>query len=283
MITIVVVKELFHEFLYEKSINHLYKLLNYGILKYKLLKKFQIILQNLMNQDQGKRSNLQWTINTKKQLKKDLEKLDARVNKLQQDEQKNLMIAKMYEIAAEKVLVGKKLRRQMYQLKSEADLLSKQEFEKKKQLINEIKQREAEFIKYQEQKRDQGLSQRSKLKQSLYKEYKSTLRESMVKTQTFIGSENQKTHDELRKIELERRNKIKELQASNSKKGQENYESKVTREFEIVKQIQSRVKDLEKDEQILLNRLKKTQEIAQMSQKRFKEIQQSPITKLDDI
>ncbi|CAK82448.1 unnamed protein product (macronuclear) [Paramecium tetraurelia] len=193
----------------------------------------------------------------------------AKITLLKQAEQKNLHLAKLYEMAAENIENGIQVKKELQELADEAKQIKDETMKKRKQQIEQIKKSEQDFI----QKRKLAQKLGDSMKQSQVKEYKSTMKMSLSRTRDCILQENQKIREVLYQEEKERKKKKEETKKLEEMKSQQFYKERVSYEKMIEEKLKKTREKLLKDEEDLKVRLKQTQDMLSRSQNKFMELQ----------
>ncbi|CAD8163999.1 unnamed protein product [Paramecium octaurelia] len=205
----------------------------------------------------------------KKQEKLAYERQMAKITLLKQTEQKNLHLAKLYEMAADKIENGISVKKQLQELTDEANQIKDEKMKRRKQQIESIKKCEEDFIIKRKTAQKLGDS----MKQSQVKEYKSTMKMTLSRTRDCILQENQKIREALYQEEKERKKKKEETKKLDEMKSQQFYKERVSYERLIEEKLKKSREQLFKDEETLKARLKQTQDMLSKSQNKFMELQ----------
>ncbi|CAD8078298.1 unnamed protein product [Paramecium sonneborni] len=205
----------------------------------------------------------------KKQEKLAYERQMAKITLLKQTEQKNLHLAKLYEMAADKIENGILVKKQLQELANEAQQIKDEKMRRRKQQIQSIRKCEEDFI----EKRKEAQKMGDSMKQSQVKEYKSTIKLTLSRTRDFILQENQKIREALYQEEKERKKKKEETKKLDEIKSQQFYKERVSYERLIEEKLKKSREKLFKDEETLKIRLKQTQDLLSKSQNKFMELQ----------
>ncbi|CAK78106.1 unnamed protein product (macronuclear) [Paramecium tetraurelia] len=196
----------------------------------------------------------------KKQEKLAYERQMAKITLLKQTEQKNLHLAKLYEMAADKIENGILVKKQLQELTEEANQIKDEKMKRRKQQIESIKKCEEDFIKKrltaQKLGQDKVCDFRDSMKQSQVKEYKSTMKMTLSRTRDCILQENQKIREALYQEEKERKKKKEETKKLDEMKSQQFYKERVSYERLIEEKLKKSREKLFKDEETLKARLK---------------------------
>ncbi|CAK80638.1 unnamed protein product (macronuclear) [Paramecium tetraurelia] len=209
----------------------------------------------------------------KRQEKIAYEKQMARVTLLKQTQQKNLHLAKLYEMAADKIENGQTVKKQLRNLAEEARQLKEDDMRRRKHQIKQIKKHEEEFILKRAAKQKIGDS----MKQSSVKEYKSAIKLTLSRTRDCILQDNQKIRETLYQEEKKRKEKKEEAKKLDEMKSQQFYKERVSYEKMIEEKLKKSREKLFQDEQMLQSRLQETQNLLSKSQKKFMELQSQSV------
>ncbi|CAD8159456.1 unnamed protein product [Paramecium pentaurelia] len=197
----------------------------------------------------------------KKQEKLAYERQMAKITLLKQTEQKNLHLAKLYEMAAQNIENGILVKKELQQLADEAKQIKDEKMKSRKH--------EEDFI----QKRKTAQKLGDSMKQSQVKQYKSTMKMTLIRTRDSILQENQKIREALYQEEKERKKKKEEAKKQEEIKSQQFYKERVSYEKLIEEKLKKTREKLIKDEETLKIRLKQTQDLLSKSQNKFMELQ----------
>ncbi|CAK76528.1 unnamed protein product (macronuclear) [Paramecium tetraurelia] len=239
-------------------------------------------MQRSQNDDDKPLIPLSQATEQKRQEKLAYEKQMARVTLLKQTQQKNLHLAKLYEMAADKIENGLSVKQQLRNLAEEARQLKEEDMNKRKHQIKQIKRHEEEFILKRVAKQKIGDS----MKQSQVKEYKSAIKLTISRTRDCILQENQKIRETLYQEEKRRKERKEEAKKLDEMKSQQFYKERVSYEKMIEEMLKKSREKLFQDEQMLQGRLKvrisvycyqETQNLLSKSQKKFMKLQSQSV------
>ncbi|CAD8154521.1 unnamed protein product [Paramecium octaurelia] len=230
-------------------------------------------MQRSQNDDDKPLIPLPQATEQKRQEKLAYEKQMARITLLKQTQQKNLHLAKLYEMAADKIENGQSVKKQLRNLAEEARLLKEEDMKKRKHQIKQIKRHEEEFILKRVAKQKIGDS----MKQSQVKEYKSAIKLTISRTRDCILQENQKIRETLYQEEKRRKERKEEAKKLDEMKSQQFYKERVSYEKMIEEMLKKSREKLFQDEQMLQSRLQETQNLLSKSQKKFMELQSQSV------
>ncbi|CAD8073660.1 unnamed protein product [Paramecium primaurelia] len=226
-------------------------------------------MQRTQNDDDRPTIPLPQATDQKKQEKLAYERQMAKITLLKQTEQKNLHLAKLYEMATQNIENGILVKKELQQLANEAKQIKDEKMKSRKQQIEYIKKSEEDFI--QKKKAAQKLG--DSMKQSQVKQYKSTMKMTLIRTRDSILQENQKIREALYQEEKERKKKKEEAKKQEEIKSQQFYKERVSYEKLIEEKLKKTREKLIKDEETLKIRLKQTQDLLSKSQNKFMELQ----------